>query len=70
MSSRKTHHLSYLLRLWRARQDGRLVWRASLENVQTGERLGFATLTALTDYLLRLDELPCANIVDNAKGAL
>ncbi len=42
---------SYLLRLWRATQDGEVTWRASLENPHTGERSGFANLEALFDDL-------------------
>jgi hypothetical protein len=41
---------SYLLRLWRAK-EGAEGWRASLESAQTGERKGFATLSALFDYV-------------------
>jgi hypothetical protein len=41
---------SYLLRLWRVRDDG-INWRASLEDVQTGELQGFARLTDLIEFL-------------------
>ena len=42
---------SYLLRLWCAEPlDG--CWRASLEDVRTGERLGFASLELLFVYLM------------------
>jgi len=44
-------YLSYLLRLWQAGSAGRRVWRASLESVQSGERLAFASLEALFEYL-------------------
>jgi hypothetical protein len=37
--------------LWLATEQGRLVWRASLENPHTGERLGFATLERLFAFL-------------------
>jgi hypothetical protein len=47
---------SYLLRLWPAGSAGQLVWRASLENVQTGERLGFATLEQLFVFLMQQTE--------------
>ena len=50
-----THHqrprLSYLLRLWPVQQQDQTVWRASLENPHTGERLGFATLERLFAFL-------------------
>jgi len=42
---------SYLLRLWPASSAGTHVWRASLTNVQTGERLGFADLDSLLVFL-------------------
>ena len=41
---------SYLLRLWRVKGDGDH-WRASLEDVQTGELCGFAEFKALVKYL-------------------
>jgi hypothetical protein len=41
---------SFLLRLWREKDDGEQ-WRASLEDVATGEQLGFANLAALLRYL-------------------
>ncbi len=44
---------SYLLRFWEERGDRPTppVWRFSLEDPQTTQRQGFATLTALTDWL-------------------
>jgi hypothetical protein len=45
-------YLSYLLRLWQAGSAGGKVWRASLESVQSGERLAFTSLEALFEYLL------------------
>jgi len=56
---------SYLLRLWPASEAGNHVWRASLANVQTGERIGFANLASLVAFLeaqtsadVRPDERP------------
>ena len=43
-------YLSYLLRLWRVDKE-EAVWRASLESPLTGERIGFASLDALFDFL-------------------
>ena len=45
------NYLSYLLRLWRVRVGGKLVWRASLENPFTGGQMGFANLSELIIYL-------------------
>ena len=45
---------SYLLQLWRV-EDENGCWRARLENVETGERQGFASLEMLMEFLRRLD---------------
>ena len=42
---------AYLLRLWPASSAGTRVWRASVTNVQTGERIGFADLASLVAFL-------------------
>ena len=42
---------SYLLRLWRISNQGKAVWRASLESAQTGERRTFADLASLVAFL-------------------
>jgi hypothetical protein len=41
-----------LLRLWRDQHGG--VWRASLQDAESGERLGFADLERLFAYLRQL----------------
>lgn len=46
------HRLSYLLRLWRIQGSESLGWRASLENAETGKRIGFPGLEALFAYLI------------------
>ena len=46
---------SYLMRLWRVRLEEGSAWRASLEEVPTGELHGFPNLTALMSYLKGLD---------------
>ena len=43
---------SYLLRLWQV-NEGEEVWQASLESPRTGERLGFANLELMFDFLRR-----------------
>jgi hypothetical protein len=47
----RRRYLSYLLRLWQARHEDELVWRASLEGARTGEQAGFANLEALFAFL-------------------
>ncbi|HEX5944543.1 MAG TPA: hypothetical protein VFY66_19825 [Anaerolineales bacterium] len=43
-----SNRLAYLLHLWRSAGQ----WRASLENLETGKRLGFANLELLFAYLM------------------
>ncbi|HEU5098513.1 MAG TPA: hypothetical protein VFU22_05810 [Roseiflexaceae bacterium] len=43
---------AYLLRLWQVKgHDDRPVWRAALEDARTSERLGFADLAQLCEFL-------------------
>jgi hypothetical protein len=51
MTKEQARYSSFLLRLWRAGDDGNPIWRASLENPHTGEHLGFASLKELFTYL-------------------
>lgn len=45
-------YVAYLVRLWRVHHNTELCWRASIENVHTGERHAFADLAALCDFLI------------------
>jgi hypothetical protein len=56
MSGEPPRYLAYMLRMWQATSDGRMVWRASLESPHTGERQGFADLHALYEFLERRAE--------------
>lgn len=51
MPSVNPPYLSYLLRLWLAGDDDRLQWRLALIDPHTGERRGFTSLEAFTEYL-------------------
>ena len=51
MSDEAHEYYSFLLRLWQIRSGGKVVWRASLESAQTGERCGFADLANLFAFL-------------------
>ena len=51
MTKEQPDYLSYLLRLWQVRGEEEVVWRASLESVETRERTGFAGLDELFDFL-------------------
>ena len=46
-------YLSYLLRLWMAHERGGPVWRVSLQNPHTGERVSFCALDELFAFLRR-----------------
>ena len=48
---RTGRYRAYLLRMWAVEHYGQVVWRASLEDPQTGELLGFADLALLFDFL-------------------
>ncbi len=51
MADEAHEYYSFLLRLWQTRSRGNVVWRASLESAQTGERCGFADLASLFAFL-------------------
>jgi hypothetical protein len=44
-------YLAYMLRLWRAGENEKSVWRASVESPYTGERQAFADLETLFAFL-------------------
>ena len=50
-ADRKKNYQSYLLRLWVEDENGKQVWRISLEDPFTGERRGFASRRDLCAYL-------------------
>ncbi len=64
MIDEQRQYLSYLLRLWQERVTSPAVWRASLENSQTGERLGFADIMQLFAFLEKqiADEEPALSL--------
>lgn len=49
MKNEQPGYSAYLLRLWY--EEGTVSWRATLENVHTGEQTGFANLEKLFAYL-------------------
>ena len=48
---KREKYLSYLLRVWLVRDSGKSVWRGSLEDPFTGDRMGFANILELFIYL-------------------
>lgn len=54
-TARSNTYVAYMLRLWHAgSRDGIPVWRASLENPHTGERLAFGDVEGLFAFLSEL----------------
>jgi hypothetical protein len=51
MTTQEPRYLAFMLRLWQVRDNGEMVWRASLEDPHTGERRGFASLEMLVAFL-------------------
>lgn len=51
MTQKMVETTAYLLRLWRARTKNKDVWRASLEDVSTRQKVGFASLDELFSFL-------------------
>jgi hypothetical protein len=51
MDSSRINYYSYLLLLWQVREGSGSHFRASLEDVQTGELVGFKDMDALQGYL-------------------
>lgn len=44
-------YVSYLLRMWSVEEEGKLVWRSSLEHPRTGKKISFASLPYLFEFL-------------------
>jgi hypothetical protein len=51
MGEKPRHYISYMLRIWQAREDEDAVWRCSLENSNTREVHVFLNLGEMNSYL-------------------
>jgi hypothetical protein len=51
-------YVAYLLRLWLSDNADQPVWRGSLENPHTGNRIGFSDAQSLLAHLRRQTEIP------------
>lgn len=60
-----TIYYSYLLRMWQVLTDGERTWRFQLENVQTGEKSGFASLE---DLFARLHQVTVGDEFQMGEG--
>jgi hypothetical protein len=58
MDPKRRGHLAYLLRLWRVDNGAQAIWRASLQDVRTGEQRGFAGLDEAVAFLRQQLDLP------------
>jgi hypothetical protein len=60
-------YTSYILRVWRVKEGQRWAWRAMLERVSTGERVGFTDLASLVTFL-QADAGEAVHAVDAANA--
>ena len=68
--TRVSGYHSFLLRLWQEEAD--TPWRASLQNVQTGAVMRFASLDALVAFLQEqaVGGVPTAVVVDDLRPSV
>ena len=55
---KQRRYVAYLLRLWLSDNAGEPAWRGSLEDPHSGNRLGFANLPSLFEFLREQTEIP------------
>lgn len=70
MADRQSHYLAYMLRLWTVNGEGKLAWRASVEDALSGECRNFASLDALFDYLRARADRESGVFVSKKHGSL
>lgn len=56
MKDMESNYYSFMLRTWKVKERGKLVWRASLENPTTGKRVNFHDIESMYAYLISLFE--------------
>lgn len=61
--TKSLRYASYLLRLWQERDEDAAIWRFSLDDPRTGERVGFADVETLLRFL---NERMSSAVVDAA----
>lgn len=52
MHPKLPYYQAFVLRMWLDHEPDHQAWRFSLEDTQTGERLGFANLERLAHFLI------------------
>jgi hypothetical protein len=65
MTVERPDYLSYLLRLWRVKENGDAAWRAALESAQTDQARGFESLEALFQFLREQTGVKPEEVVNN-----
>lgn len=72
MKQNQHSYFSYILRLWRVEGEevpvgceGESKFRASLDDPQTGDRVGFANLEALFAYIREVTKHTKEDVLDN-----
>ncbi len=62
-------YLAYMVRLWTVRRNGGRLWRASVEDVRTGERQAFADVSGLVAFLqAAMAEAPPATATESGSA--
>jgi hypothetical protein len=64
-----SHYTSYLLRVWRIGRPERTTCRALLENIATGERVGFSDLDGLLVFLEKQTPDTCNEVAQDESCA-
>ena len=65
MAKEEHQRLTYLIRLWQVRSDGKRVWRGSLEDAHSGAKRGFGDPAGLLAFLQEKLGLKTDPTVDN-----
>lgn len=64
-SQQRGNSFVYILRLWRADEPPTAEWHASLEDLASRERFGFASMEQLFAFLMQVSEkdsgMPCGS---------
>jgi hypothetical protein len=53
MQPEKQGPLTFIIRLWREKNDGKTDWRGSVDHVQSGERVYFQAISSLLEIITR-----------------
>jgi len=62
----KNKYYPFLLRIWKSEQkENTVIWRASLESTDPVERIIFADIGELVDYINHLSSEPTPSIQDD-----